>query len=145
MPPEMQNTQGLEAAVLAVAAAIQKDSGTVVLGTNTGAGAGSANYIKIGSLMIAWGTTASVSVAGGGASNRAVVFPFKFGASPTVIASSDTGTGAYSDWIINTAQSVTTTGFTLQHHNTGAGASSGTFGMWVAVGIIQHSPTPLLY
>lgn len=135
MPPDNQNTQGLEAAVLAVAAAIKGDFGQIFTGNNSGAGGGTYSYTTIGSLKVMWGNTAVTTMGAGAAASRIVVFPSFFSAAPIVVSSSDTSTGAYSDWIINTCQSITASGFTLQHHNTGAGTTSNTVGLWVAVGI----------
>lgn len=106
-----------------------------ITGTNSGAGGGTTNYIILGGLKICWGTTAVTTIPGGGAANRAVNFPVTYTTPPQVVASSDTSTGAWSDWIINTAQSIVTTGFLLQHHNMGSGTSSGTVGNWMAIGV----------
>lgn len=57
---------------------------TVNTGTNANTAGGSTNYIKLGELLVCWGTTASYSITAASTTSKAVTFPQTFASAPTL-------------------------------------------------------------
>jgi hypothetical protein len=106
---------------------------TPTTGTNAGASGGTTNYLNLGGLKICWGATNSATIASGGAVNYNITFPITYTTVPTVNVVA-LGGGAYSDWIIPSVATVSTTALLAYLHNSGAGTSGSEQLMWIAIG-----------
>lgn len=103
-----------------------------VVGTNSGTGGGSTNYIKIGTFLVCWGTTASQTSNPAANTNYTIVFPQAFATLPTIVAMPRENT-VQSGIIFFQGVAPTTTTVTLSFYNRDSPAGT-TKADWIAIG-----------
>lgn len=101
-------------------------------GTNANTAGGSTNYVKLGQLLVCWGTTASYSITAGSTTDKSVTFPQTYATAPTMTLQSRANTVAAGLLPYEAVAPTTTVGNIVVYNRDGSTATCVVD--WIAIG-----------